>query len=97
MQPKRKVALCTTPSLAPRQPKQRSLSLAGAGLVFTEAAAVLPEGRISPEDLGLWGDQHVEPLARVARFVKSQGAVAGAVPVEEAPISVMLAPSVMLR
>jgi 2,4-dienoyl-CoA reductase-like NADH-dependent reductase (Old Yellow Enzyme family) len=49
----------------------------GAGLVFTEAAAVLPEGRISPEDLGLWGDQHVEPLARVARFVKSQGAVAG--------------------
>ena len=49
----------------------------GAGLVFTEAAAVVPEGRIGPEDLGIWGDQHVEPLARVARFVKAQGATAG--------------------
>ena len=49
----------------------------GAGLVLTEAAAVAPEGRISPNDLGLWKDEHVEGLARVARFVESQGAVPG--------------------
>lgn len=47
----------------------------GAGLVCVEATAVEPRGRISPADLGLWGDQHVEPLARIASFVASQGAV----------------------
>lgn len=49
----------------------------GAGLVMVEATAVLPEGRISPWDLGLWEDRQVEPLARIAAFIRSQGAVAG--------------------
>jgi 2,4-dienoyl-CoA reductase-like NADH-dependent reductase (Old Yellow Enzyme family) len=47
----------------------------GAGLVIAESTAVLPEGRISPQDLGLWKDEQVAPLARVARFVEQQGAV----------------------
>lgn len=50
-------------------------AVGGAGLVCVEATAVTPEGRISLADLGLWSDAHVEPLARIARFVKSQGAV----------------------
>jgi 2,4-dienoyl-CoA reductase-like NADH-dependent reductase (Old Yellow Enzyme family) len=49
----------------------------GAGIVFTEATAVLPEARISPHDLGIWDDAHVEMLARVAAFVGAQGAVPG--------------------
>ena len=54
-----------------------SRAVGGAGLVLTEAAAVLPEGRISPEDLGIYRDEHVEPLARIFRFISAQGAVAG--------------------
>jgi 2,4-dienoyl-CoA reductase-like NADH-dependent reductase (Old Yellow Enzyme family) len=54
-----------------------SRAVGGAGLVFTEAAAVTPEGRITPEDLGVWSEKHFEPLERIARFVQSQGAVAG--------------------
>ena len=54
-----------------------SRAVGGAALVFTEAAAVTPEGRISPEDLGAWSEKHFEPLERIARFVASQGAVAG--------------------
>lgn len=54
-----------------------SRAVGGAGLVFVEATAVTPEGRISPGDMGIWGDQHIEPLARIARFVESQGAVPG--------------------
>jgi 2,4-dienoyl-CoA reductase-like NADH-dependent reductase (Old Yellow Enzyme family) len=46
-------------------------------MVFPEAAAVTPEGRISPEDLGIWSDAHVETLARIVRFVHEQGAAAG--------------------
>jgi 2,4-dienoyl-CoA reductase-like NADH-dependent reductase (Old Yellow Enzyme family) len=49
----------------------------GAGLVIAEATAVSPEGRISPHDAGLWADKHIEPLTRITRFVKAQGAVAG--------------------
>lgn len=49
----------------------------GAGLVIVEATAVAPEGRITPGCLGLWDDRQIAPLARVAAFVKSQGAVAG--------------------
>ncbi|MFN2369733.1 MAG: NADH:flavin oxidoreductase/NADH oxidase [Candidatus Krumholzibacteriia bacterium] len=49
----------------------------GAGAVIAEATSVLPEGRISPADLGLWTDLQVEPLARICRFVASQGAVPG--------------------
>ena len=54
-----------------------SRAVGGAGLVMTEAAAVSPEGRISQDDLGIWDDAHVDPLARVARFIDSQGSVAG--------------------
>jgi 2,4-dienoyl-CoA reductase-like NADH-dependent reductase (Old Yellow Enzyme family) len=53
------------------------LAQGGAGLVLTEAAAVCPEGRISPQDLGLWRDDQMEPLTRIVRFVRSQGAVPG--------------------
>jgi 2,4-dienoyl-CoA reductase-like NADH-dependent reductase (Old Yellow Enzyme family) len=49
----------------------------GAGLVIAEATAVSPEGRITPGDAGLWSDQHVEPLLRINRFVKGQGAAPG--------------------
>jgi 2,4-dienoyl-CoA reductase-like NADH-dependent reductase (Old Yellow Enzyme family) len=52
-------------------------AVGGAGLVFTEAAAVTPEGRISPEDLGVWSEAHFEPLARIAQFIGRQGSVAG--------------------
>jgi 2,4-dienoyl-CoA reductase-like NADH-dependent reductase (Old Yellow Enzyme family) len=54
-----------------------SRAVGGAALVFTEATAVLAEGRISPEDLGIWKDAHVEALARIVRFVHGQGAHAG--------------------
>ena len=54
-----------------------SRAVGGAGLVLTEATAVLPEGRISPQDLGIWTDDHIEPLARIVRFVHEQGSVAG--------------------
>ena len=50
-------------------------AIGGAGLVMTEAAAVSPEGRISPQDLGLWNDEQVAPLARIASFVSAQGSV----------------------
>jgi 2,4-dienoyl-CoA reductase-like NADH-dependent reductase (Old Yellow Enzyme family) len=54
-----------------------SRAVGGAALVLTEATAVLPEGRISPEDLGIWKDEHIEMLTRITRFVRSQGAIAG--------------------
>jgi 2,4-dienoyl-CoA reductase-like NADH-dependent reductase (Old Yellow Enzyme family) len=54
-----------------------SRAVGGAGLVLTEATAVLPEGRISPQDLGIWMDAHIEPLARIVRFIHEQGSVAG--------------------
>jgi 2,4-dienoyl-CoA reductase-like NADH-dependent reductase (Old Yellow Enzyme family) len=54
-----------------------SRAVGGAGLVLTEATAVLPEGRISPQDLGIWKDDHVEPLARIVRFIHEQGSAAG--------------------
>jgi len=49
----------------------------GAGLVTLEAAAVTPEGRISPGDLGIWKDEHIPALKRIAEFLHSQGARAG--------------------
>jgi 2,4-dienoyl-CoA reductase-like NADH-dependent reductase (Old Yellow Enzyme family) len=54
-----------------------SRAVGGAGLVFTEATAVLPEGRISPQDLGIWSDDHIGPLARIVRFIHGQRSVAG--------------------
>jgi len=47
----------------------------GAGVVFVEATAVHPHGRITHGDMGIWSDAHVPPLKRIADFVKSQGAV----------------------
>jgi 2,4-dienoyl-CoA reductase-like NADH-dependent reductase (Old Yellow Enzyme family) len=49
----------------------------GAGLIIAEAAAVEPRGRITPNDVGIWSDAHIEPLAKVSHIIKSQGAVAG--------------------
>jgi 2,4-dienoyl-CoA reductase-like NADH-dependent reductase (Old Yellow Enzyme family) len=54
-----------------------SRAVGGAGLVFTEAAAVTPEGRISPWDLGIWKEEHIGMLSRIARFIGEQGAVPG--------------------
>jgi len=52
-----------------------SRAVGGTGLVMVEATAVTPEGRITPGDLGFWDDDQIEPYARIARFLKSQGAV----------------------
>ncbi len=49
----------------------------GLGLIIAEATAVEARGRITPNDVGIWTDAHIQPLARVASFIKSQGAVAG--------------------
>jgi 2,4-dienoyl-CoA reductase-like NADH-dependent reductase (Old Yellow Enzyme family) len=54
-----------------------SRAVGGAGLVVAEASAVSPEGRITPGDAGIWADKHVEPVARINRFVKEHGAVPG--------------------
>lgn len=54
-----------------------SRAVGGAGLVITEASAVTPEGRISPWDLGIWKDEHIDMLARIARFIREQGSVPG--------------------
>jgi 2,4-dienoyl-CoA reductase-like NADH-dependent reductase (Old Yellow Enzyme family) len=54
-----------------------SRAVGGAAAVLTEANAVLPEGRISPSDLGIWKDGHIESLARIVRFLGQHGAVAG--------------------
>ncbi len=52
-----------------------SRAVGGAALVMTEATAVLPEARISPQDLGIWSDDHIPMLARIFRFIEDQGAV----------------------
>ena len=49
----------------------------GVGFVIAEATAIEPLGRISPKDVGIWSDEHIEPLEKVTQFVRSQGAVAG--------------------
>ncbi len=54
-----------------------SRAVGGAALVITEAAAVEPNGRITPGDLGIWTDEQAAALARIVRFVHGQGAVAG--------------------
>jgi 2,4-dienoyl-CoA reductase-like NADH-dependent reductase (Old Yellow Enzyme family) len=54
-----------------------SRAVGGAGLVFAEATAVEARGRISPQDLGIWTDEHIEPLARVVRAIEEHGAVSG--------------------
>ena len=52
-------------------------AVGGAGLIVAEATAVTPEGRISPDDAGIWADKHVEPLARITRFLAAHGTVPG--------------------
>jgi 2,4-dienoyl-CoA reductase-like NADH-dependent reductase (Old Yellow Enzyme family) len=54
-----------------------SLARGGAGLVFSEATAVLPEGRISPADTGIWNDEQQQAWARIVEFVHARGALAG--------------------
>lgn len=54
-----------------------SRAVGGAALVFTEAIAVAPEGRISPMDLGLWNDEQIAPLARITQFITQQGSIPG--------------------
>jgi 2,4-dienoyl-CoA reductase-like NADH-dependent reductase (Old Yellow Enzyme family) len=54
-----------------------SRAVGGAGLVMAEATAVSPEGRISPDDSGIWSDSHAEAFERITRFIRSQGAVPG--------------------
>lgn len=54
-----------------------SRAVGGAGLVIVEATAVTPEGRISPADSGIYLDNHVEPFARISRFLKEHGAIPG--------------------
>ncbi len=49
----------------------------GAGLVIVEASAVVPEGRITPGDVGIWSDDHLSGLGRIASFIHQQGSVAG--------------------
>lgn len=52
-----------------------SRAVGGAGLIMVEASAVEARGRISPWDLGIWKDEHIEPLARLVQFLKKHGAV----------------------
>lgn len=52
-----------------------SRAVGGAAMVMAEAAAVLPEGRISPQDLGIWSDGHIAMLSRIFRFIEEHGAV----------------------
>ena len=52
-----------------------SRAVGGAGLVFVEATAVTAQGRITPYDMGIWDEKHIEPLARIARFIDQMGAV----------------------
>jgi 2,4-dienoyl-CoA reductase-like NADH-dependent reductase (Old Yellow Enzyme family) len=52
-----------------------SRAVGGAALVMTEASAVLSDGRISPQDLGIWKDEHIPMLSRIFRFIEDQGAV----------------------
>jgi 2,4-dienoyl-CoA reductase-like NADH-dependent reductase (Old Yellow Enzyme family) len=56
---------------------QGSRAVGGAGLIFTEATAVLPEGRITPQDMGIWKDAHVEFLSRITKFLIDHGSVPG--------------------
>jgi 2,4-dienoyl-CoA reductase-like NADH-dependent reductase (Old Yellow Enzyme family) len=54
-----------------------SRAVGGAALVFTEASAVESSGRISPQDLGIYKDAHIEELSKITRFIKEHGSVAG--------------------
>lgn len=52
-------------------------AVGGASVVFSEATAVNPEGRITPDDLGIWKDDHIDYLRRITSFIKQQDAIPG--------------------
>lgn len=52
-------------------------AVGGAGIVMTEATAVSPEGRLSPDDLGIWSDRHIDALRPITQCIRSRGAVPG--------------------
>jgi 2,4-dienoyl-CoA reductase-like NADH-dependent reductase (Old Yellow Enzyme family) len=54
-----------------------SRAAGGTGLIIAEATAVSPEGRITPADLGIWSDEHINGLSRIVRFIHLHGSVAG--------------------
>jgi len=54
-----------------------SRAVGDAALIITEATAVSPEGRISPDDLGLWKDEHIEKLHQIVTFIEANGSIAG--------------------
>jgi 2,4-dienoyl-CoA reductase-like NADH-dependent reductase (Old Yellow Enzyme family) len=54
-----------------------SRAVGGAGLLILEATAVSPEGRITPDDLGIWQDEHVDFLRRINQFIEGQGCAPG--------------------
>lgn len=54
-----------------------SRAVGGAGLIIMEATAVTPEGRITPKDMGIWKDEHIEGLKRIISFMESFGTVPG--------------------
>ena len=54
-----------------------SRAVGGAALIMTEATAVSPEGRISPDDLGLWKDGHIEKLQQIVAFIEGHESIAG--------------------
>ena len=54
-----------------------SRAVGGASLIFTEATAVTPDGRITPADTGIWDDSHIDSFARIVRFLHAQGSIAG--------------------
>ena len=54
-----------------------SRAVGGASLIIQEATAVSPEGRITPADLGIYKDEHIEKLQSINRFIHQHGSVAG--------------------
>jgi len=54
-----------------------SRAVGGAAAVIAEATAVTADGRISPDDLGIWTDAHVAPIVPIFRFIAAQGAIPG--------------------
>lgn len=54
-----------------------SRATGGFGLIVCEATAISPEGRISPDDAGIWSDKHIEPLARINKFISENNTVPG--------------------
>jgi 2,4-dienoyl-CoA reductase-like NADH-dependent reductase (Old Yellow Enzyme family) len=55
----------------------QGFAVRGVGSIMVEATAVVPEGRISPQDMGLWSDEHIAPLKRIVDFVHAHGTKIG--------------------